>query len=347
MIQPASESPAFTPSIASAPAESFSWFTTRHHASPGPFSHHGPAMLANAGLRVRLRTVCNIQLYKQNHLYELYELVELNEHVIIAVQQSNSLEWLIMNDLFAPGTHAFAPLYKEVRKLLTQSLADGEWKPGEALPSESKLSQRFHVAIGTVRRAIDELAAEHILVRQQGRGTFVATHTPKRMLFRFFHIAREDGGKEFPETETIAFTRDRANENEAKRLNLLPGERVIRIVNLQNLGGKCVEVDHMVLSHDRFPDLTEEILRDRDNTIYALYQTRYGINVVRAHERLRATLCDRNTAKLLKIDAGAPLMEINRTAMTYHNTPIELRRSLVNTEAHEYWNDLGKIEPQP
>jgi len=270
----------------------------------------------------------------------------MNVLFFIALQHCSSSEVLIMNDLFATRTHTFAPLYKEVRDLLTQGLAQGEWKPGEALPSESKLAQRFHVSIGTIRHAIDELAAEQILVRHQGRGTFVATHTPKRMLYRFFHIVGEDGVKESPVSEMVSFTRDRANEDEAKRLNLLPGGRVIRVVNLQRLGVEPIAVDHMVLSHDRFPDLTEKILRERDNTIYSLFQTRYGINVVRAHERLRAALCARNTAKLLKIEAGAPLMEINRTAMTYHNTPVELRRSLVNTAAHEYWNELGKPDPK-
>lgn len=263
-----------------------------------------------------------------------------------ALLHCGSSEVLIMNDLLATGTHAFAPLYKEVRDLLTQGLARGEWKPGEALPSESKLAQRFHVSIGTIRHAIDELVAEQILVRHQGRGTFVATHTPKRMLYRFFHIVGENGVKESPVSEMVSFARDRADEEEAKRLNLLPGERVIRIVNLQRLGATPVAVDHMVLSHGRFPDLSEKILRERDDTNYSLYQTRYRINIVRAHERLRATLCDRGTAKLLKIDAGAPLLEINRTAMTYHNTPVELRRSLVNTAAHEYWNDLGRNDPR-
>jgi len=81
-----------------------------------------------------------------------------------ALQHRSASEVPIMNDLFATGTHAFAPLYKEVRNLLTQGLAQGEWQPGEALPSESKLAQRFHVSIGTIRHAIDELVAEQILV---------------------------------------------------------------------------------------------------------------------------------------------------------------------------------------
>ena len=251
-----------------------------------------------------------------------------------------------MNDALATGTPAFAPLYKEVKNLLTQGLAQGEWKPGEALPSESKLAQRFHVSIGTIRRGIDELVAEQILVRHQGRGTFVATHTPRRMLYRFFHIVGENGIKETPDSEMISFTRDRAAELEAKRLNLLPGEKVIRVVNLQRLGGRPVALDQLVLSEARFPGLTEAILRERDDTLYALYQHRYGINVVRAHERLRAVGCDVQTASLLGLEAGAPLLEINRTAMSYHNTPVELRRSLVNTAAHEYWNELGRPDPR-
>jgi GntR family transcriptional regulator len=254
---------------------------------------------------------------------------------------------LAMNDIFTAGSQAYAPLYQEVRRLLIQRLSEGEWLPGKALPSESRLAQRFHVSIGTIRRAIDELVNEQILVREQGRGTFVATHTPKRKLYHFFHIARKDGGKTLPETETIGFSRDRADEDTAKRLNLLPGERIIRIVNLQRYGTRPLGVDHLVLAQERFPDLSEEILRELDSTFYSLYQTRYGINVVRAHERLRATACDRETAKLLRLQAGAALLEINRTAMTFHNTPVELRRSLVNTAAHEYWNDLGKFCPQP
>lgn len=81
------------------------------------------------------------------------------------------------NDALAAGNLAFNPLYKEVKLRLTRGLAAGEWKPGEAIPSEARLAERFNVSIGTIRKAIDELVAERILVRQQGRGTFVASHT--------------------------------------------------------------------------------------------------------------------------------------------------------------------------
>ncbi len=234
------------------------------------------------------------------------------------------------------------PLYKEVKRLLTQSLAAGEWQGGVALPSETRLAERYRVSIGTVRKAIDELVAERILVRHQGRGTYVASHNARRMLFHFFHIVPAGGGKEQPETELLSFERARADADSAARLNIAPGAPVFRIRNLLRLTGKPVVLDEITLPADRFPRLSEKVFRERDSTIYQLYQERYGINVVRSAERLGAALADRSSAKLLGVAAGSPLLRIKRTALTYHNAPVELRTSLVNTAEHEYFSDLGK-----
>jgi GntR family transcriptional regulator len=234
------------------------------------------------------------------------------------------------------------PLYKEVKRLLTQSLAEGEWQPGVALPSETGLGERYRVSIGTVRKAIDELVAERILVRHQGRGTFVASHKARHTLFHFFHIVPADGGKEQPETELLSFERAEADADSAVRLNILRGATVFRIKNLLRLRGRPVVLDEITLPAERFPRLSEKVFRERDSTIYQLYQERYGINVVRSAERLSAALADRLCAKLLRIPAGSPLLRIKRTALTYHNVPVELRISLVNTAEHEYFSDLGK-----
>jgi len=239
-------------------------------------------------------------------------------------------------------TASFSPLYKEVKRRLTGSIAAGEWRPGEALPSETRLAQRFAVSIGTLRKAIDELVAERIVVRHQGRGTFVATHSANRLLFHFFHVVPRGGDKQYPDTTTLAFRRGRAEAPEAAKLQLSPGDPVLRVRNLLALGGRPVMLDDLVLPQRLFPDLTEKILTARDNTIYHLYQTRYGINVLRTSERLSAVLADAETAKLLNLRKGAPLLEINRIAFTYHSAPVELRRSLVDTTEHEYFSDIGK-----
>jgi GntR family transcriptional regulator len=235
-----------------------------------------------------------------------------------------------------------APLYKEVKRRLTQELARGAWPPGAALPSESRLAERFEVSIGTLRKAIDELVAERIVVRRQGRGTFVATHSQSRLLFHFFHIVPRQGEKEYPKTRTLSFRRGLARADEAKKLALAPGEPVFRIRNLLSLGGKPVVLDDLTLPRRLFRDLTERLLTERDNTIYHLYQTRYGINVLRTSERLRAAPAQGEVARLLGVAPGAPLLEIHRLALSYHNAPVELRRSLVNTSEHDYFSDLGK-----
>ena len=234
------------------------------------------------------------------------------------------------------------PLYKEVKRLLTQSLAAGKWQAGVALPSETRLGERFRVSIGTVRKAIDELVAERILVRHQGRGTYVASHNARRTLFHFFHIVPAGGGKEQPQTELLSFERARADADSAARLNIAPGAPVFRIRNLLRLAGKPVVLDEITLSTKHFPRLSEKVFRERDSTIYHLYQERYGINVVRSAERLGAALADRASAKLLGVPAGSPLLRIKRTALTYQNVPVELRTSLVNTAEHEYFSDLDK-----
>lgn len=237
-----------------------------------------------------------------------------------------------------------APLYKEVKQSLTRGLAGGEWRPGEALPSESALAQRFKVSIGTVRKAVDELVAERAVVRQQGRGTFVSSHDAKRLLFHFFHIVPRTGERSYPETRTLAFRRDRATADEAAVLAVAAGDPVWRIRNLLLLDEAPALVDDIVLARARFPDLSERIFTQRENTIYNLYQSRYGLNVLRSSERLRATLASADIAKLLGVKRGAPLLEINRVARTYHDAPVEMRRSLVNTERYDYMSDLGKGE---
>ena len=242
----------------------------------------------------------------------------------------------------APDAGGQLPLYKEVKQQLTQRLAEGEWQPGVPLPSETRLGERYRVSIGTVRKAIDELVAERILMRHQGRGTFVASHSARRMLFHFFHIVPADGGKLQPETELLSFERAKADADSAARLNLAQDAPVFRIRNLLRLAGKQVVLDQITLPATRFPRLSEKVFRERDSTIYQLYQERYGINVLRSAERLSATLADRPSAKLLGIPAGSPLLCIKRTALTYHNAPVELRISLVNTAEHEYFSDLGK-----
>ena len=236
------------------------------------------------------------------------------------------------------------PLYEEVRAHLTEAIAAGRWKAGEAIASESGLAAHFGVAIGTIRKAVDSLVAQGALVRRQGKGTFVTSHDGRRLMFHFFHIVGADGSKAYPEVRTVSFERGRAGAAEAAALAVARDERVIRIRNLLSLGGRPVIVDDITLPAALFPGLNERIFAARDNTIYHLFQSRYGINVLRTDERLRAVLAGGAAAALLGVAAGSPLLEIRRVALTFRDRPVELRVSLVNTQAHAYHNTFGKGE---
>ena len=244
----------------------------------------------------------------------------------------------------APALPADRPLYEEVRAHLTEGIAEGRWRAGEAIPSEAALAAHFGVAIGTIRKAVDSLVPQGALARRQGKGTFVTAHDGRRLMFHFFHVVGADGAKAYPEVCTISFERGRAEAAEAAALGIARDERVVRIRNLLSLDGRPVIVDDITLPAALFPGLTERIFAARDNTIYHLFQSRYGINVLRTDERLRAQLAAGAVATLLGVAPGSPLLEIRRVALTFRDRPVELRVSRVNTAAHVYHNTFGKGE---
>jgi len=239
------------------------------------------------------------------------------------------------------------PLYRAVKRSLLQAIESGAFPPGETLPSETEIAAQMGISIGTLRRAVDELAAEHILVRRQGRGTFVATHHTDRFLFQFFHVERDDGRREAPQVELLSFERARAEDEPAQALHLRAGDPVIQVENRLRLQGLAVIHDRLTLPATLFKGLTEKRFRERPSTIYQLYQSDFGITVVRAQERARARAADRNAARVLGLAVGAPVMQVLRTALTFGDRPVEHRVSIINTAHHDYVNLLSRSGGAP
>lgn len=229
-----------------------------------------------------------------------------------------------------------SPLYEQVKKAMLTALAHGEWKQGEAIPPEKILAERFGVSIGTLRKAVDELAAENILVRHQGRGTYVAVHTRNSHFFKFFRIVRQDGDKSYPTTELTRFRRVRATPLAREKLGLPAGGHVFEFNNVLSLHGDVVMFDEVSLPETLFPGMTERHLRERPSTLYSLYQDMFGVNVIATDERLRTCRASAIHAQWLGVPEGEPLLQIRRVAYSYHRQPVEWRVSHVNTEAYEY-----------
>lgn len=231
------------------------------------------------------------------------------------------------------------PLYAQVKALMVQRLIAGQWRPGEILPSEFQLAAEFGVSQGTVRKALDELTAENVVVRRQGRGTFVAEHDDHRALFHFFHLVGPDGERRLPESRLISVRKGLAGRMEAGRLAIGQGAPVIRIRRVRELDGRAAIAETIAVPQKLFPDLAD--IREMPNTLYDLYEQRYGITIARAMERLAAVAADERDAKLLEIAPGAPLLEIDRTALALDGAPVEWRVSRCLTATHHYRVELG------
>lgn len=237
-----------------------------------------------------------------------------------------------------------APLYKQVKNEIIRSLAQGGWKPGEMLPSEPKLAARYGVGISTVRAAIGELVAGRVLARRQGKGTFVSLHDERRSVYQFFHVVRNDGVKELPVSELVALKKARPDDDSADLLQLprkAPAAEVFKLRNILRVAGTPVVVSDIVIPAALFPGLSETVIRKGGNTLYAVYQTRFGVNIIRTVEQLRAVKADATVARILGLPAGDPVLEVRRVAYTFNNVPVEVRRSWIETRNSHYLLDVG------
>jgi GntR family transcriptional regulator len=238
---------------------------------------------------------------------------------------------------FSPS---FRPLYEQIKVLLTQSLVAGEWRPGEAIPSEMELAGRFKVSQGTVRKAIDELASENILIRRQGKGTYVATHNEEGVKLRFLRLTANNGKKENLQNELLECNRGKASAEIASLLDIKAGTSIIEVKRLLSFSDRPLIHDHIIIPAKPFKGLSGSRVQENQGSMYSMYETQYGIRMIRAEERLKAVTADAEIAARLGVAAGAPLLSIERISYTYGDKPMEWRLGLCVTDDHHYRNEL-------
>lgn len=239
------------------------------------------------------------------------------------------------------GRATFSPLYVQIKSLITNGLSSGEWKPGEAIPSEGELARRYGVSQGTVRKAIDAMAAENLVLRRQGKGTFVATHHEPRAQFRFLRLAPDDDRDEHSESHVIDCRRQRAPADIARRLDLRAGDGVVAIRRVLSFDRVPTVLDDIWLNGVVFRGLTAERIAAYHGPLYGLFESEFATPMTRAEEQIRAVAADATTAPMLKVAVGTPLLSVERVSMTYGGRPVELRRGLYLTTRHHYRNALG------
>jgi len=257
---------------------------------------------------------------------------------------SNPENALAAADAPVSATPAFSPLYQQIKALILQSLQAGEWKPGESIPSEMDLAARFRVSQGTVRKAIDELAAENLVVRRQGKGTFVATHSEQHVQYRFLKLMPDAGDRadEGPaHREIVDCRRIRAPAEVARALALRAGDPVVQVRRVLSFGGVPAILEDLWLPGNAFKGLNAEQMTGWQGPTYAMFEVEFGVRMVRAEEKIRAVAADDPQSALLKVEPGSPLLSVERIAYTYNDVPMEMRRGLYRTDTHHYRNELS------
>jgi len=230
------------------------------------------------------------------------------------------------------------PMWLQIRNELFDCLYKDVLRPGQLIPNEKTLVDLFNVSIGTVRRAIGALEKEGLLMRKQGLGTFVCQHDTQSFLFKFFHIVKNGSDvRHIPNVELASFETRKANKTETQLLNI-PKEnnKVFHIYNKLSFPNNVHSIDKIVIAAAKFPLLNEEMLVNRHNTIYNLFQNKFNVFITHTSERIKATLVEKKISQMLDIEMGTPILRIKRLGYSYHNEIVELRTSYVDTAEVEY-----------
>jgi len=229
---------------------------------------------------------------------------------------------------------SFQPLYKQAYDLLVGRLVDGHWKPSEPLPSEHALAAELGVSQGTVRKALNQMVAEKLLQRRQGKGTFVAEHTQESSLFRFFRFQEPGGQSMVPETRIISITRRLALDKEREPLSLDHGAEVVEMVRVRSLQNHPTILEHVIQPLSVFPEIDKQ--DNIPNSLYTFYQDKYGISIVEVRENLRATQLSAEQGELLDLAVGTPVLLVERSSVNIDGRIVEWSEAVCSTEHYAY-----------
>ncbi len=235
---------------------------------------------------------------------------------------------------------AYQPLYRQIKALITQSLVSGEWRPGDLIPSEFELASRFSVSQGTVRKAISELAIQNLLVRQQGKGTFVASHCEERSQFPYLRITPDQGVLGAVAADLIDCVRVKLDAVSGRKLGLASGTGAFLISRVMSIAGAKAIYEEILLPAARFKGLSAQIILHHHCMLYSMYETDFDVRILHVEEQIKAQAAGHKAAEKLSITAGMPLLVIERVAYTYADKPVELRKIHCNTTAHHYRNRI-------
>lgn len=223
------------------------------------------------------------------------------------------------------GKLSTEPLYTQVRNLLAQRIARGVWPPGSMLPNEGELARELGVSPGTVRKALDALESDRLVLRRQGRGTSVVDLATGEVAARFSNLRNGKGERIVGDMELLAQTKAAPSEIEQQRLQLSAGDPILRTTRLRRYQDQLFMHEQIALAVSRFPGLERE---DAGAYRISALAQQYGIQLAKASERVTLEQATPQTAKQLEVEAHTQLLKLDRVIYATSGEPVEWRVGL-------------------
>ena len=222
----------------------------------------------------------------------------------------------------------FVQITRKLRESLQADLQSGRLKPGDFFATEKALCEQFGVSIITAKRVLDDLESEGVVVRLQGRGTYVAHSRVQQVVDHFYRFTTEMQKQGLqPAWKNLEMSVVMADAKIAKALNLSAGDEVIRLERLRLLNDEPYFLHHSWLPLKLFPGFEDQ---PHDTVpLYDILGAKYNRAPVRCRDTFEPTLVPRRAARLLRVPARSAGMLVERIAWDAQATPVELSHGIV------------------
>ena len=248
-----------------------------------------------------------------------------------------------MNTIFRKSP---VPRYFQLKEIMRTKIRDGEWKPGDLIPSERELSEQYKISRMTARQAITELVNEGMFYREQGRGTFVSRHKITQQLIRLTGFTEDIKARgQRPGTRVLSAKMVPADEDTAERLHISPGQLIFRLQRLRLADSEPLAIE---LSHIHFEGCEKLLEEDlENNSLYRILETQYGLPLMEAEQELEAGLVGEKEAQLLKMSVGSPALYIRRVTYTDRDQPLEYAKSVYCGNKYVFYTNMKREQLMP
>ncbi|WP_201375504.1 GntR family transcriptional regulator [Ktedonobacter robiniae] len=233
------------------------------------------------------------------------------------------------------------PRYYQLKEIMREKIRNGEWQPGNLIPSERELSEQYGISRMTARQAITELVNEGLFYREQGRGTFVSHHRITQHLTQLTGFSEDMHARgQRPSAHVLSAKMWPVDETVAERLHIKLGDKVFRLHRLRLADGDPLALETSFIHFMGCERLLEEDLNQ--HSLYYLLETKYGQPPMEADQELEAGLVGPEEAKVLKIAVGSPVLYTRRTTYTERKQPLEYATSMYCGHKYTFYTHLQR-----